>query len=89
MEEVLSAMVKKTLDQNVLPNLKTIITILTNFDLWMSRGGGDTFVLVIIFLNETWVPMHVIMGLFEVHERSKQSMSIQLQSPLEKYGLLH
>jgi hypothetical protein len=37
-EEVLSAMVKKTLDQNVLPNLKTIITILTNFDLWMSRG---------------------------------------------------
>jgi hypothetical protein len=33
--------------------------------------------------------MHVIMGLFEVHETFGQSMAIQLQSLLEKYGLLH
>jgi hypothetical protein len=31
-------------------------------------------------LNEAWVPMHVIVGLFEVHESSRQSMAIQLQS---------
>jgi hypothetical protein len=33
--------------------------------------------------------MHVIMGLFEVFEASRYSMAIQLQSLLEKYGLLH
>jgi hypothetical protein len=55
----------------------------------MSHGGVDTFVLVIIFLNEAWVLMHVTVGLFEVHETSMQPMAIQLQSLLEKYGLLH
>ncbi len=72
-----------------MPNLKTIATILANFNLWMFRGGVDTFVLVTIFLNEVSVPMHVTMELFEVHETFKQSMAIQLQSLLEKYGFLH
>jgi len=89
MEEVLFAMVKKTLDQHVLPNLKTIAIVLANFDLWMSRGSVDTFVLVINFLNEAWVLMHVTIELFEVHETFEQSMAIQLHSLLEKYGLLH
>ncbi len=72
-----------------MPNLKIAATILNSFNLWMSHGGVDTFVLVINFLNETWVLMHVIVGLFEVHETCGQSMAIQLQSLLEKYGLLH
>lgn len=33
--------------------------------------------------------MHVTTWLFELHETSEQSMAIQLQSLLEKYGLLH
>ncbi len=82
-------MVKKTLDQHVLPNLKTATTISTNFDLWMYCGNVNTLALVINFLNEVWVSMHVTMGLFEVHETSRQSMAIQLQSLLEQYGLLH
>ncbi len=67
---MLPTMVKKTLDQHVLPNLKITTTISTIFNLWMFRGRVDTFVIVIIFLNEAWVPMHVIVGLFEVHENS-------------------
>ncbi len=77
-EEILLAMVKKTLDRHVLPNLKFVITISASFNLWMSHDGVDTFVLVIIFLNEAWVSMHVIVGLFEVHKTSEQSMAIQL-----------
>ncbi len=69
--------------------MKTIATILANFDLWMSHGGVDTFALVTNFLNEVSVPMHVTMELFEVHETFEQSMAIQLQTLLEKYGLLH
>jgi len=36
----------------------------------MFRGGVDTFVLVINYLDETWTPKHVIVGLFKVHETS-------------------
>ncbi len=68
---MLLAMVKKTLDQHVLPNLKTTATVLVSFDLWMCHGSVDTFALVINFLNETWVSMNVIVRLFEVHETSR------------------
>jgi hypothetical protein len=44
----------------------------------MSCGGVDTFAMVINFLNETWGPMHITMGLFEVNKTTKQSMVIQL-----------
>jgi len=37
----------------------------------MSHGCVDTFILIINFLNETWVPMHIIMGLFEVNETNQ------------------
>jgi hypothetical protein len=50
---VLLAMVKKTLDQDVLPKLKIATIVTISFYLWMSCGGVDTFALVIIFLNET------------------------------------
>jgi len=51
--------------------------VYVSFDLWMFRGGFDTFVLVINFLNDNWVPM-TIMGLFEVNEIIRQSMVVQL-----------
>jgi hypothetical protein len=68
MEELLPTMVKKTLDQHVLPNLKITTIVSANFDIWMSCGGVDTFALVIVYLIEAWVSMHVIVGLFEVHQ---------------------
>jgi hypothetical protein len=33
----------------------------------MSRARVDTFVMVINFIGENWHPIHVIIGLFEVH----------------------
>jgi len=44
----------------------------------MSKGGVDTFVLVINYLNEAWTPRHVIVGLFEVHEITRNAMVLQL-----------
>ncbi len=44
------------------------IVMSTNFDLWMSNGGVDTFVLVINYLDEATI------GLFEVHETSGGAM---------------
>jgi hypothetical protein len=67
-EEMLHVMVKKTLDQHVLPNLALVVVVSINFDLWMFCMGVHTFVIVINFLNYTWVPMHIIMGLLEANE---------------------
>jgi hypothetical protein len=37
----------------------------------MSKGGVDTFALEINYLNELWTPMHVTIGLFEVHDTTR------------------
>jgi hypothetical protein len=50
---MLPAMVKKTMQLHVLPRLVEVTTLSTSFDLWMSRGGMDTFALVINYLNES------------------------------------
>jgi hypothetical protein len=39
-----------------------------SFDLCVFYGGVDTFTLVINFGNDTWLLMHIIVGLFEVNE---------------------
>ncbi len=61
-------MVKNTMDLHVFLNLAFAFTIFASFDLWMLKGDLDMFSLVINFLNESWNPMHVIAGLFEVNE---------------------
>ncbi len=55
----------------------------------MSHINVDTFALLINFFNDNWVPMHVIVGLFEVNETTMQFMAIQVQMLLDKIGLLH
>jgi hypothetical protein len=50
----------------------------------MSKGGVDTFALVINYLNDYWIPQHVTIGLCEVHETTWLSMVGQLHSLLEK-----
>jgi len=74
-EEILHAMVIKTMQLHVMPRLVDAITLSTSFDLLMSKGGVDTFVLVINYLNESWMPQHVTISLFEVHETTRLSMA--------------
>jgi len=73
----------------VLPRLVKAIILLASFDLWMSRGGMDTFALAISYLNESWMPQHFTIGLFEVHKTIGLSMVNQLRSLFEKYDLMH
>jgi len=68
---MLSTMIKKTMDQHVLPNLASTIIVSTSFDLWMPCNNMDIFALIINFLNDTWVPMHIIVGLFEVNKMTR------------------
>ncbi|KAJ7552447.1 hypothetical protein O6H91_06G055400 [Diphasiastrum complanatum] len=86
-EEAISQMVAKTLERYVLPLLASCVTATASFDLWMSRGGIDTFALVINFLNDSWVPCHVTVGLFETLDTSGAAMALQLKELLSQYNL--
>jgi len=44
---------------------------------------------MIIFLNESWNPIHVIVGLFEVDETIIKSMVVWFKTLLSKFGLVH
>ncbi len=59
MDNVLLAMIKKTLDLHLLLNLTSAAIVYASFDLWISKDGMDIFALVVIFKNESWIPMHV------------------------------
>ncbi len=65
---MLLAIVRKNMDRHVMPSLASTTIGLASWDLWMSHDGVDTFILVINFSNDTWVPMYVTMGLFEMNK---------------------
>jgi hypothetical protein len=44
----------------------------------MSKGAYDVFVLVTNFLGPNWKPKHVILGLFEVVEITRQTLARNL-----------
>jgi hypothetical protein len=50
---------------DVLPTIGECVTMTTKFESKMSRLSYDTFALVINFINQDWVPCHIIVGLFE------------------------
>ncbi len=52
-EEMLPTMVKKTMDQHVVPNFASTIVVSTSFDMWMFHDGVDTFNFVINFMSDT------------------------------------
>ncbi len=57
-------MLQKTMDTYVLPTLFSHVTARATFDLWMGQSGFDTFALVMNFIDDAWVPKHVIVGFF-------------------------
>jgi len=63
-------------------NLKSCITTIASFDLWMSKSGHDTFALVINFINLHWVFYHVTVGLFETTNTFGVTMAAQVKELL-------
>jgi hypothetical protein len=51
---ILPKLVEKTKETYVLPLLNDCYCVIANFDLWMSKGAHDVFVLVIKFLGSDW-----------------------------------
>jgi hypothetical protein len=59
---------------HVLPAIAKCVTSIVTFDLWMSKIGFDTFVLMINFIDDDWVPYLVIIKLFEAQNTSRATL---------------
>lgn len=58
-------MLSKIMEEYVLPSLTTCVTLNITFDLWMSKTSFDTFAMVINFVDNNWVPQHIIISLLK------------------------
>jgi hypothetical protein len=50
--EILLKITKKRKEKYISPTFESCNTCIRSFDLWMSRVGEDTFVLIVHFLND-------------------------------------
>jgi hypothetical protein len=80
-------MVEKTKETYVLHLLNDCSCAIASFHLEMSMCAHDVFVLIIIFLGSNWKPKHVIFGLFEVIETTRQALTKNHIELLDAYGL--
>jgi hypothetical protein len=84
-DDVLSKLVEKTMLTYVHPTFANCISTTCTFDLWMSKGAHDVFVVVINFVSNKWEAKHIIIKLFEVSNFSGVAMVPRLQQLLDKF----
>ncbi len=72
--DILPRIAKRTKERFVSPTLHSCNTCIVFFNLWMSRGGVDIFVLIVHFLNDKWEPCHVTIGFFYITNTSRSAM---------------
>lgn len=63
------------------PTFDSCCTCMVNFDLWISKGGVDTFVLIAHFLNDKWN-----FGIFKIIDTFGNPMVLQVNDLLSKHG---
>jgi hypothetical protein len=59
----------------------------TTFDLWMLRLSHDISTLIINFINPSWVPYHINVGLFEALNISNVAFAEQMKVLLVGFNL--
>jgi hypothetical protein len=71
----------------VFPAIAQCVTVIITFNLWMLRSSYDTFALVINFTNPSWAPYHIIIGLFEIFDIFRATLTKQVKVLLAKFNL--
>jgi len=59
----------------------------TTFDLWMLRLSYDIYVLVINFINPSWIPCHISVGSFEALDICSVAFVEQVKVLLVEFNL--
>jgi hypothetical protein len=63
--DILPKVAKRTKERFILSTLKSCHSCTVSFDLWMSKIGMDTLVMIVHFLNDKWETCHIIVRFFE------------------------
>jgi hypothetical protein len=74
-DDVLSRLVEKTMLTYMHLALADYISTTCTFDLWMSKGVHDVFVVVVNFLSNKWEAKHITIRLFDVSNTSGATMA--------------
>ncbi len=82
MNEHLLAMPTKMMERYVLLAIAKCATTTTSFDIWMSKSRCDIFPLIINFIDDQWIPCHVIIALFKAKNTSSVVLAIEVKSLL-------
>ncbi len=78
-EEDFPSLVNTTSTKFVQLGLAKCLTSTCIFDLWMSKGAHDVFVMVVNFLSISSKPKHVMIGLFEANDTNGATMAMKLK----------
>jgi hypothetical protein len=81
-------MVEITKDKYVSSSFESYHSCIISFDLWMSRAGMDTFVMIVHFLSVQLEPCHITVGFFEVANIIGSAMALQVNAMLAKHGFI-
>lgn len=83
---ILHALVNRTLTEYVQLTLAKCLITTCNFDLWMSKGGHYIFTIVVNFPSTNWELKHITIGIFEAHDMSGATMVVKLKQILDKFS---
>ena len=86
-KEHIPQLLATTMERYVYPVINNCDTVTVTFDLWMSRAGYDTFAAVVNFVDKSWVPQHVTMGLFDAPKTSEIALAEIVKPLLEQFKL--
>jgi hypothetical protein len=59
------------------------------FDLWMSKGARNIFVMIVNFLSTNWEPKHITIGLFDANDTNGATMAVKLKHIFDKFAFTH
>jgi hypothetical protein len=84
-DDVFFGLVEKPMLTYVHPTLTDCISTTCTFDLLMSKGAHDVFIVVVNFLLNKWEAKHITIGLFEMFNITSATMAPRLQQLLDKF----
>jgi len=75
-------LVEKTMMLLCLAYIGSCLSITYTFDLWMSKGAHDIFVMVVNVISNNSKVKHAIIGLFKVTNMSNIAIAPKSQRPI-------
>jgi len=81
-------MVAKTKEKNVILAFQSCVACTCSIDFWMARVGHDMFAMLVNFINSSWQPIHVTIGIFEDSNIEGATMVNQVKILFDSFGLL-